>query len=442
MIDKVVWSEGLLLTPQHFQLNDSRFETSVSTLIRESRQDNWGFFRLNLARHSLGFGKVSIDYAFGIMSDGTLFEVDGKEDPILYDVRSEDAGQIISLCLPSAIGQGIGLETEDEGIEMRYCPFVIKNVGSINSNETSLRSVSCARLNFSLLPERLLPKGSVSMELCRIRDVSPGGGVILDDDFQPPYRHIGASSHLSGELNGILNMINYRGEQISERLEGSSSVRPAELGDYLMLQLLNRGAAAIRFFLSSDRVHPAEVYWSLSAFDAEMRVFSQGEKKISESDIYNHSKQGECFTTLIEDIRQKLSLVLEEASIPLAIEKRKYGIYVSPIADVKLVRLSSFILMATADTESSKLLNDLPLRLKVGTVETIRNRVNLHIPGFHLQPLLSAPRQIPSSIEHCYFKIELSEEDKAELEHSGGFGIHVSGDFKNLSLHMWAVRNG
>ena len=36
---------------------------------------------------------------------------------------------------------------------------------------------------------------------------------------------------------------------------------------------------------------------------------------------------------------------------------------------------------------------------------------------------------------------DLSPEDQAQLERSGGFAFHVSGDFTGLELKFWAVRD-
>ncbi|MFJ7315944.1 type VI secretion system baseplate subunit TssK, partial [Pseudomonas sp. NPDC098747] len=37
--------------------------------------------------------------------------------------------------------------------------------------------------------------------------------------------------------------------------------------------------------------------------------------------------------------------------------------------------------------------------------------------------------------------LELSSEDLAQLERSGGFAFHVSGEFAELELKFWAIRN-
>ncbi|HLA32255.1 MAG TPA: type VI secretion system baseplate subunit TssK, partial [Pseudomonas sp.] len=91
--------------------------------------------------------------------------------------------------------------------------------------------------------------------------------------------------------------------------------------------------------------------------------------------------------------------------------------------------------------DSEELRNRLPAHLKVGPVERIRQLVNLHLPGIKVKPLPVAPRQIPFHSGKTYFALELGSEELAQLERSGGFAFHVSGEFSGLELKFWAIRN-
>jgi len=67
--------------------------------------------------------------------------------------------------------------------------------------------------------------------------------------------------------------------------------------------------------------------------------------------------------------------------------------------------------------------------------------VNLHLPGIKVKPLPVAPRQIPFHANKTYFLLELHSQELAQLESSGGFAFHVSGDFDGLDLNFWAIRS-
>ena len=83
----------------------------------------------------------------------------------------------------------------------------------------------------------------------------------------------------------------------------------------------------------------------------------------------------------------------------------------------------------------------MPAHLKIGPVERIRELVNLHLAGIKVKPLPVAPRQLPFHAGKTYFMLELSARDITQLEHSGGFAFHVGGEFAELELTFWAIRN-
>jgi type VI secretion system protein ImpJ len=134
-------------------------------------------------------------------------------------------------------------------------------------------------------------------------------------------------------------------------------------------------------------------------------------------------------------------MVLEQHAIELPLQQRQYGIQVAPLQDHKLLSSSAFVLAASAQCDSEELRNRLPAHLKVGPVERIRQLVNLHLPGIKVKPLAVAPRQIPFHSGKSYFALELTSEEQAQLESSGGFAFHVSGEFSGLELKFWAIRN-
>ena len=67
---RVVWSEGMFLTPQHFQTQDQYFERLIDYRFTASHFANWGFTELSLDTEALSNGVFRIDAAKGIMPDG------------------------------------------------------------------------------------------------------------------------------------------------------------------------------------------------------------------------------------------------------------------------------------------------------------------------------------------------------------------------------------
>ncbi len=99
-----------------------------------------------------------------------------------------------------------------------------------------------------------------------------------------------------------------------------------------------------------------------------------------------------------------------------------------------------FVIAARADVQEDAIRSHLPAQIKIGPVERIRQLVNAAMPGIAMKPLPVAPRQIPFHSGFTYFQLDTQSDFWSELQHSGGFALHIGGDFPGLELEFWAVR--
>jgi type VI secretion system protein ImpJ len=135
-----------------------------------------------------------------------------------------------------------------------------------------------------------------------------------------------------------------------------------------------------------------------------------------------------------------LSVVVERNVVPLPLQERGYGISTATITDRTLFQDSRFYLAAVASVPSETLRSLLPTQLKIGSVEQIRDLVNLQLPGIGLRILSVAPRELPYLQNAVYFELDQSSELWRALTRSAAFALHVSGQYDNLALQLWAVR--
>ena len=140
------------------------------------------------------------------------------------------------------------------------------------------------------------------------------------------------------------------------------------------------------------------------------------------------------------DLRRSLSAVLEQAAVQIPLQERRYGVRVGPIMDRSILRAASFVLIVQADVPTETVRRIFPSQVKIGAVEHIRDLVNVAIPGIAVRPLPVAPRQIPFYAGGSYFELDRNSPHWQQMQSSGGFAIHVSGEFPNLRLELWAIR--
>lgn len=441
MINKVVWREGLFLRPQHFQQNDRHYDYEMRTRTLESGANRWGLFDLDIDTPFLESGKLVLNRAYGIMPDGTLFDIHAKHQELILDLESKDSGKMIYLALPLCMQYADDLTFEEDDVKTtRMIARRERDVPNTNIGETSNAELLLAQPNFRLLRDEELNEGYGTVAIARIGSVSASGAVSLEETFTPTYLHLHRCHYLVAHIKELMSVLNFRMLKLSEKLS-DVTIQVAELGDYLLLQLLNRFHSRFHFYLSQEKIHPETLFLEMYSLAAELAVFMKKERRLDKEYLYDHKKQKESFTLLFNEIKIMLSMVLEQNSFKLLIEQRKYGIFVAKMEDKTLIQTCSFVLAVTADMATEKLKKLLLDNLKMGTIETIRDLVNYHLAGFKIKPLPAAPRQIPYRVNHIYFKIELSAEDKRTLENSGGMAFYLAGEVEGIDYDLWAIRS-
>ena len=98
--NKVVWSEGLFLRPQHFQQHDRYLERFVEGRSAALRNHSWGFTELQIERDLLAVGKLGLKRASGVFPDGTPFSMPDDEPlpaPLELTAQVRDKGVLLAI---------------------------------------------------------------------------------------------------------------------------------------------------------------------------------------------------------------------------------------------------------------------------------------------------------------------------------------------------------
>lgn len=440
-VHKVIWQEGMLLRPQHLQHNDRYYHQQLDQT-RLLGGDAWGFLTLELNEQYLKLGKLVVNQASGVLPDGSLFDLSATMEPLVLQVPTDASKQGVYLALPLAGGNHLDVrQPEQSDVLARYLSCEV-DVGDSNLGLDSRCRITCARPDLRLLlGEQPSDQRFVKLKLAQVVDATGEGGLKLDTAFIPTFIFVQEHGYVASCLKEVIGLLASRGDAIAARMCGESTVAGTQIGDFLMLQVINRTELELRHYLSQAHVRPESVFRALVSMLGELSTFASESKRAHLNVYYRHDDQGASFRGLMEHVRAVLSVVLEQHAIELALQPRQYGVLVCPVSELKLLGTATFILAATAQCEAQELRQRLPAHLKVGPVERIRELVNLHLPGIKVKPLPVAPRQIPFHAGKTYFMLDMSARDTAQLEQSGGFAFHVGGEFAGLELNFWAIRN-
>ncbi len=440
--NKVVWSEGLFLRPQHLQQQDRYFERHVELRVAPLQAQGWGFSELELELDLLAVGKLGLRRARGVFPDGTPFSMPGDDPlppPLELDLNARDKTLYLTLPLrqPAQPDTARAESPSDQLFRYRVRESeVLDSSGSVD--EYVLMEVG--GLNTRLALETQPLEGLSRIPLAQLVEVRADRRAQLDEGFIPSVTACEAAQRLSTFLIELLGLLHQRGEALAGRVAVSDRGGAAEIADFLMLQLINRWQPVLAHWSATPRLHPETLYAGLLALAGELATFTAPGKRPPLFPPYQHDALRLSFEPLINALRGSLSAVLEQTALAIPVQERKFGVWVAVIADAGLLDSAQFVLAVKADLPAEDLRRRLPALAKIGPVEQIRDLVNLQLPGIALAPMAVAPRQIPYHAGHVYFEFDKQSAMWRALHGAGGLAFHVGNEFPGLSLQLWAIR--
>lgn len=439
--NKVVWSEGMFLNPQHFQQLDRYLEQFVEGRCSANGAYSWGWHDFSIDQKLLNLGKLSISHGRGVLPDGTPFDFPGgDEPPPVMEVPEGVRNAVVYLGIPVRRPEGVDVLPPEGGQSLARYQAEETEVRDTASDTGGSSKILIGKLRLRLLLETDDLSGYACVGALRILESKEDKHISLDENYIPPCLDCKATPRLSGFLNELGGMLHLRGESIAGRLADARRAGTAEIADYLMLQLLNRLEPMVLHLVRQQGLHPEVLYKECLQIAGELATFSSGTRRPPQFPVYLHDELQDTFAPVIASINQYLAHVVEQNATALTFIEAKHGIRVAQITDRSLIDSAQFVLAAKANVPGDTLRQYFPAQAKLGSVERIRQLVQAQVPGIPLKPLAVAPRQLPYHAGFTYFELEKSSDYWRELRNSGGFALHIGGEFPGLELEFWAIK--
>ncbi|MCK8785133.1 type VI secretion system baseplate subunit TssK [Roseomonas sp. NAR14] len=444
--DKVVWGEGMFLRAQHFQQQDRHFEHLLQARAAPLRPHPWGITELTLDRDLLAAGKFAVASCAGVLEDGTPFAIPGDADqPTPLDLPEGTRNQIVYLALPLrqpgtpeiAFGQGAATGAEASGAR-----HVLRSLDAFDTHsdgsESARLEVARPRLRYML--EREERAGFTCLGLARIMEVQADRRVAVDEGYMPSCLRVAAATPLATALSTLTGTIGQRAEALAGRLSQPESRGVADVSDFVLLAALNRWRPLLSHWADAGNLHPETLYAGLVSLAGELCTFLDDTRRAPTYPAYRHEDLQRSFAPVLADLRRTLLNAGRENAVAIPLRDWRNNVRVGQLEDRTLLRNAVFVLAVRADTPSEHLRRLFPSHVKIGAVEFIRELVTVALPGIAVRPLPVAPRQIPFHAGATYFELDRGSPHWQQMQQSAGFAVHVSGEYPNLTMELWAIR--
>jgi type VI secretion system protein ImpJ len=448
--NKVIWSEGLFIRPQHFQQQDRYLENLLEARCNGIRPYLWGIQSLSIDQDKLSLGKFALLECRAVLPDGTVVNIpEEAQPPLPIDIPENAKDEVVFLALPlKRHGAAEIVDEEDTAEKLARYTKKEDEVGDNNANSQSMARLSTGQLRLRLLLEHERRGEYAYLGIARIEEIRTKN-VVLDEDFIPPAFNCHAILKLGGYIKELLGLLRYRGEALALRAtETGRGI--AEISDFMLLQTVNRFEPLLLHFSEIASLHPESFYREIIQMAGEFATFTHDNKRPLQFPPYTHDDLQATFKPVMDDLRKALSLEIDQNVFAIPLEYRGSGhgtgLYVAPMAESigeinlrELLKQANFILAVSAQAENEILHNEFPKQVKIGAVEKIKRMTRLNLPGVKIEVTRAVPRQIPLHKGFIYFELDQKGDYWKDLLGSGGFAIHIGDQFQDIELELWAI---
>lgn len=434
----MLWSEGLPIQPQHFHQQENYFDSLINSLKDMIGEYYWGISFFDFDKNALEASILKCNTLKGIFPDGTFFHL--GENALLPEkfVDKELRDKIIYLAVKSASATDEALGDRSQA---RFC-LSSQKMRDIYSGTAQESEISTLLLSLHLIIEGENLSGNEILPLCKIKEVSETGQIILDPEFIPCLLNYKMSGFLDHMVRDTLNHIKSKMEYFANKLSTASLETGMGMMDIMHLQILNKYYSKLECLVKQDKQHPFRLYQILRGFLSETVCFVDSNRRIlPEISFYDHDSSQEVFRELYALMRQYMQVM---SSVKVKTHNVKnHGKGLSTVMDLELEisENCTFILEVFGPYSHEKIARKLPNTLKVGPVEMIQGIVTSSSGSLPTRIMSHLPREIPYRGEALYLLLDKGHHLWGKFAGSKGMGFHVPSEFEAVSFKLWTIKN-
>jgi type VI secretion system protein ImpJ len=446
---KVLWSEGLFLTPHHFQQWDRYYEDLVNSRLRGLSTLGWGVEELEINKEALQIGVFEVRQCKSVLPDGLTVNIPEVDAPppsrnfmALFPSASERLGVYIGIPVLREADRNLAAEDDPQDSLTRYRTRIV-SVPDENTGENQ-QPIPLAAKNLRLLFGEDSLQDHVALKIAEVRRTGDGR-VALDEGFIPPVLSLSASKFLTDTVRGLFEILCAKSAILSrqrrEKSEGLADFTTSDVRNFWLLHTVNSYIPLFMHFDHVQRIHPEQLYLAMARLAAALTTFVTDEGGPADLPKYFHTELTRTFT----ELKRKLVVLLEKAidvrCIPIPLERTKESLYVGRILDETLLKHAQFFLGVSARMPEVQLVEDVPTISKIASLDTIPYLLRQALPGVRLSLAANPPGPVPVRLGFKYFRLEKQGPHWEAISASRSICLHFPAKFADLKLELFAVKD-
>jgi type VI secretion system protein ImpJ len=444
---KIVWNEGMLLTPQHFQQWDNYFEGQLASRVQSVLQYDYGIIDLQVNNEAIANGNFQITVCRAVMQDGLIVNVPDAEAvpdlrPVGNHFHPEQERLGVHLAIP-AMKFGEANVQASGGKANSNLRFLQE--GALVKDETTgtnEQPVAYAKSNLRLIFDDEVRDGFTSIKIAELMRTATGQ-LKIAEDYIPPILKVSASDWLAGMLRQLVEILITKsgslGEQRRQSRASLADFTTSEVAVFWLLHTVNSSVPTMAHFFRSPLIHPERLYLEMASLVGKLMTFSTDHNP---KDIvkYDHDDLYFTFNNLSSVLKELLETVIPSRCVPIILEKTRDTLYVGRIEDERLLKEAGFYLAVKSHMPEAKLIEGVPRVVKIASRDAIDQVIGAALPGVVLTHSNPPPAPIPARVGFKYFMLDTIGPYWNGIRGSKVIAVHVPDEIPDEKLEMYAVK--
>jgi type VI secretion system protein ImpJ len=449
---RVVWTQGMFLTPQHFQSQEQFLEDALHFRFNVSNYANWGVSTLNIDTDALANGLFRVSACSGVMPDGEPVDIPDTDEPpasrALTDHFPPNRESLdVFLALPE---NRPGTRTvtipgpEQPGInagppKTRYLAET-RMIRDENLGDEE-KEVQVARRTFRLLFGDEYRDGFTSFRIAQaVRNAA--GIPVLNPKFIAPCVDLSSSDYLSGLLRRQIEILATKSSALSAPRRARSKVvadfSPAETANFWLLHTVNSYLPELKHIWKVRHGHPEPAYVAMLRLAGALSTFSLEGHPENLPD-YDHDDLGGCFTLLDRRILELMDFLIKQSFVGVPLKLSDRFIWTGAVTEDAYFRDTQFYLSVSAKMGVDEVIRKIPQFVKVTAQEDIQRIVKNALPGIVLRHTPTPPPAIPVKLDYQYFLINQGGALWDGLVRSRNIAVYAPGEIVEAKMEVLIV---
>ena len=448
---KVLWSEGLFLTPHHFQQWDRYYEDLLDFRIRSALRFTWGVEELEINKNALDNGVFELLRCRAVLPDGLSVNIPEADAPPPRRVFTDDfppASDRLGVHLGIPILRASAANLTVAGPDAQAVETMARYVGAsatvadYNTGDNP-QAVPLAAKNLRLLFGEEALQNHVALKIAELRRTSDAK-VALDEQFIPPAVTLGASRALIDIVRRLFEKLSAKSTTLGARRrqkgQDLADFTTSDVANFWLLHTVNSYIPLVMHFHHVQRIHPEQLYLAMAQLAGELMTFvTDGHP--SELPKYVHTDLTRTFAELDLKLTLLLETVIPERCVAIPLERTKESLYVGRITEERLLTHAEFFLAVSARMAEPQIIERVPRKSKIASLDTINFLLGQALPGVLLRPVAVPPGPIPVRMGFKYFRLEKLGSYWETIASSRNICIYFPAEFPELRLELFAVKD-